>query len=195
MKLVCTSDTHGKHEQIDHFPPGNVFIHCGDFSDGSQDYLAKFDTWLGTLPYEHKIVIAGNHDWCAGKLKNAHYLLNETVTIDGVKFYGSPYTPKIGNFVFDYSRDSDQAELNWLTIPVDADIVITHGPAHGSGDRTIRNEHVGCKKLRDRLKLIDYTYHISGHVHEGYGMYDRHVNVSAMNANYKLVNALVELEI
>lgn len=193
MKLVCVSDTHGR--LLENLPDGDVFIHAGDFSDGSSNFLPQFDQWLDTLPYKHKIVIAGNHDFCAGPLRNAHYLCNETVTIDGVKFYGSPYTPRIGNFVFDYPRNSSEAYLNWLTISVDADVVITHGPAYGIGDK-VGLEHVGCKKLRERLNWIDFTYHIFGHVHEGYGFYlDKHANVSAMNHNYELVNPLVVLDI
>lgn len=196
MKLICTSDTHGRHEEINHFPDGDVFIHAGDFSNGGLNFLPKFDKWLGTLPYKHKIVIAGNHDFCAGPLKNAHYLLNESIIIDGIKFYGSPYTPRISNFAFDYLRGSKQAYLNWETIPNDTDVLITHGPAYGIGDKTVRNENVGCEKLFQRLHWIDYTYHIFGHVHEGYGLYaNKHANVSAMNYNYELVNPLVELEI
>lgn len=35
MRVVCVSDTHGAHEQLD-VPDGDVFIHAGDFSDGAQ---------------------------------------------------------------------------------------------------------------------------------------------------------------
>ncbi|MBT5370517.1 MAG: metallophosphoesterase, partial [Gammaproteobacteria bacterium] len=39
-------------------------IHAGDFSThGAIDEQEEFDTFLGTLPDPHKIVIAGNHDW------------------------------------------------------------------------------------------------------------------------------------
>jgi len=44
-------------------PDGDVLIHAGDFTlTGHVSEVKKFHTWLGTLPYKHKIVIAGNHD-------------------------------------------------------------------------------------------------------------------------------------
>ncbi len=36
MKIVCISDTHGKHTSIpsSSLPEGDVLVHCGDFSTG-----------------------------------------------------------------------------------------------------------------------------------------------------------------
>jgi hypothetical protein len=44
-------------------PPGDVLIHAGDLtSTGEVAQLESLDQWMGTLPHQHKIVIAGNHD-------------------------------------------------------------------------------------------------------------------------------------
>jgi predicted phosphohydrolase len=44
-------------------PDGDIFIHAGDFSAcGSLSEVQEFNEWLGDLPHEHKLVIAGNHE-------------------------------------------------------------------------------------------------------------------------------------
>uniref|UniRef100_F6WJR2 Calcineurin-like phosphoesterase domain-containing protein n=1 Tax=Ornithorhynchus anatinus TaxID=9258 RepID=F6WJR2_ORNAN len=44
-------------------PYGDVLIHAGDFTElGLPSEVKKFNEWLGSLPYEYKIVIAGNHE-------------------------------------------------------------------------------------------------------------------------------------
>ena len=62
LKLVCLSDTHGKHWDIS-VPHGDVLIHSGDFTNtGTLAEVEDFDAWLGTLPHKHKVVVPGNHD-------------------------------------------------------------------------------------------------------------------------------------
>ncbi|KAG9346926.1 hypothetical protein JZ751_005853 [Albula glossodonta] len=61
-RFVCVSDTHSRTDAIQ-MPYGDVFIHAGDFTElGLPSEVNKFNDWLGTLPYEIKIVIAGNHE-------------------------------------------------------------------------------------------------------------------------------------
>merc|ERR1719367_837758 len=66
VRIVCTSDTHSGVEdnpQSFTLPDGDVLIHAGDFTNyGEVDKVKKFNSWLGTLPHTHKIVIAGNRD-------------------------------------------------------------------------------------------------------------------------------------
>src|SRR6187200_3451602 len=101
MRIVAISDTHSKHEQIV-VPAGDVLVHAGDITlYGKLDELHAFNHWLGRLPHRHKIVIAGNHDKILQErsdlarsiLKNAIYLQDEAITIEGIKFYGSPWQP------------------------------------------------------------------------------------------------------
>ena len=65
IRIVCISDTHNftDHENFPNIPDGDILIHAGDFTNhGKSEELEKFNDWLGTLPHEHKIVVAGNHD-------------------------------------------------------------------------------------------------------------------------------------
>lgn len=60
------SDSHDCHDRIDvaALPPGDIFIHAGDFTQYSyRGEMDRFRDFLRRLPYKHKIVIAGNHDF------------------------------------------------------------------------------------------------------------------------------------
>lgn len=62
-RFVCVSDTHSRQSTIPFMPPGDVLLHGGDFSNvGLKTDLEYFNKWLKDLPYQHKVVIAGNHD-------------------------------------------------------------------------------------------------------------------------------------
>lgn len=54
----------------------------------------------------------------------------------------------------------------YAKIPVDIDILVTHGPPYDIFDRTSRNMKVGCDKLLQRSKAIKPKLHVWGHIHE-----------------------------
>mmetsp|Transcript_16731 Transcript_16731/g.18126 ORF Transcript_16731/g.18126 Transcript_16731/m.18126 type:complete len:280 (-) Transcript_16731:178-1017(-) len=61
--IVCVSDTHSKLHKIENFPPGDIIIHGGDFSNiGELPDIERFHSEFSELPYPVKIFIAGNHD-------------------------------------------------------------------------------------------------------------------------------------
>ncbi len=64
LKVTCVADTHSRHLDLGSLPPGDILIHAGDLIEhGSIEELhAAFD-WLSALPYAHKILVAGNHDY------------------------------------------------------------------------------------------------------------------------------------
>ena len=58
----------------------------------------------------------------------------------------------------------------WSNIPSDAEIVITHTPAHAVLDNTRFWTRAGCKALKSRLEnLQDCRMHVFGHIHEAHG--------------------------
>ncbi|CEJ82764.1 hypothetical protein VHEMI02812 [[Torrubiella] hemipterigena] len=60
IRIVCLSDTHNKRPTV---PLGDVLIHAGDFTEnGSYDEVRNELDWLSSLPYRHRILVAGNHD-------------------------------------------------------------------------------------------------------------------------------------
>ena len=61
MKLICISDTHGDHAQMQ-LPDGDVLLHAGDVTaHGSKADYADFLEWFAAQPHKHKVFIAGNH--------------------------------------------------------------------------------------------------------------------------------------
>lgn len=213
MRIVCLSDTHGRHAEIPSIPEGDVLVHAGDFTrfDTFADY-ANFNQWLGTLPHPHKIVISGNHERTLESnismgsllLSNAIYLLDQEVVIDGVKFYGSPWQPEFYNWAFNLPRGEPLRRI-WAKIPDDVQVLITHGPPFGILDKTRgfegdEGEHVGCRELTARLKsLKELRLSVFGHIHESAGvLQDRDVtfvNASICNHKYRVANSVKVINI
>jgi hypothetical protein len=104
-------------------------------------------------------------------LPNGVYYLEDTgITIEGLKIWGSPYSPTFGyGWGFNVDRGYDAAQI-WNQIPLDTDIVITHSPIYGYNDRAQNtNQNVGCSDLYHRLHEVKPHLHFAGHIHEGHG--------------------------
>lgn len=183
----------------DKMPDGDVLIHAGDFTDwGALTDIVDFSFWLQELPYKYKVIIAGNHDVkfelypemakaaLANKCEDVIYLNNRTVTIDGVKFFGCPYTPQFaGAFQLRLTPDADKDFWETL-IPDDIDVLITHGPPFGIMDSVQRweldVEHCGSQGLLERVVKIKPKLHVFGHIHESYGIIKQRYGITFVNA-------------
>lgn len=201
MKIVTISDTHTMERSLV-VPDGDVLIHAGDITGrGSIHDLEEFLDWFGGMPHKHKIVIAGNHDWCYENFLReeainktnqvATYLEDSSITIDGVKFYGSPWQPEFCNWAFNVPRGKQLAEI-WAKIENDTNVLITHGPPYKILD-LCSGGHVGCEDLLAAAqKLPNLKYHIFGHIHEGYGSMKfldvTYINASNCTGNYRPTN-------
>lgn len=182
MKLIIISDTHEKHEQVV-LPKGDVLIHCGDFTfQGVTQRVAAFANWMKKQDFAHKICIPGNHELSFGpavahrkivinliKEAGITYLEDSSTEIDGVKFYGSPWTPFFFNWAFNLPRGEMLAN-KWKQIPDDVNVLITHGPPHGILDQTSDNGSQGCEELAKRVKTLpNLKLHCFGHLHQDGG--------------------------
>lgn len=176
MDIVCVSDTHELHRELD-VPTGDVLICAGDFTMFSRSVAAirDFDQWLGELPHRHKLVIPGNHEFFLeadpGKrslLSNATVLIDEAIEIDGLRIYGSPLTPLYGG-AFGVSS-ADERTKRWARIPPAIDVLVTHGPPYGIMDSSLElPTPMGDSELLAAVQRIKPSLHIFGHVHGGYG--------------------------
>jgi len=210
LRLVCISDTHSLHRRIPDVPDGDVLIHAGDcLGAGTLDNLEDLNDWLETVPHRHKIVIAGNHDWvfqeapelARGALTNAIYLEDSGVEIEGVRFWGSPWTPIFQDWAFMLDR-GQAIHDRWKQIPDDTDVLVTHGPPKNIGDEAsmgFKCQNVGCVDLLHRIEQLRLKAHIFGHIHEGYGEYilggTRLVNASTCTVRYEPTNPPIVLDI
>lgn len=196
MKLCFISDTHSLHEQVQ-VPFSDVLIHSGDISgQGTEKEIRDFVKWFSGKENKHKIFVPGNHEILVEKNlsiykkifedNGIYFLCNDLIKIEGVSFFGSPYTPIFGKWAF-MRNEEERCDL-WNKAP-SADIVICHGPPY-----SILDKNVGCKYF---LKYCLYTTPslvAFGHIHESYGTFKDHamgtlfINSSQTNEKYKIVN-------
>ena len=79
-------------------------------------------------------------------LSNALYLEDSGIEIDGVRFWGSPWTPNFMDWAFMLDRD-ELLYQKWKAIPEHTDVLITHGPPKGIGDLVAMH---GCLYLQNK---------------------------------------------
>ena len=209
MNLTFLSDTHNKHNLIptDYLLGGDVIIHSGDVSSrGTEDEIDVFLNWYSKLPYTHKILIAGNHDFFfenaskyivdakMAKYPEITYLNDSGVEIEGIKIFGSPVQPYFHGWAF--NRIGEAINEHWDKIPLDTNILITHGGPLGIGynNVTLEGQDVGCPYLAIKItELSDLKIFCQGHIHEGYGSYQidngpLFLNASVLNRRYEMRN-------
>jgi len=184
MKIWAISDSHCKHLWLDIPDPKEVdmVIHAGD-AGGHRDLshndgeMREFLIWFSNLPYKYKIYIPGNHDTSveanfhnfATDYPNITVLIHQSINIEGINIFGSPYTPSFGHG-WAYNVARHKISKYWEQIPLNANIVITHGPPKGILDYTKANsnyyEKVGDSSLLDNIVKVNPKYHIFGHLHD-----------------------------
>jgi predicted phosphodiesterase len=161
MKILAISDLHGILPTD--LPEVDVICIAGDIiplgiqrkMDESRDWFFDvFAKWIDTLQCKHVLIVAGNHDffleyehsdteiWKKFVIefhdrnhKDVRWLFNEPTHIDGIKFFGTPWTNMFENawrkgiWAFESERN-DMAYYEKL-FNSDADVIITHdSPQH-----------------------------------------------------------------
>jgi Icc-related predicted phosphoesterase len=206
-----------------------ILVHCGDFSSTGKDHEVRdFADWLGMLRrkgyVKHCVVIAGNHDMvfdntCPNALRmyphaedrgrimayvsnaGADYIEDDSLIVEGVSFYGVPWTPRFFDWAFQIDSPEQDAEI-FARVPANTQVLITHGPAKGIRDLVPRGENIGSVALRAALDRIKPRIHAFGHIHETYGQQllangVLSVNASTCTGKYKPTNKpiVIDLEI
>jgi Icc-related predicted phosphoesterase len=181
MVIWHFSDTHGYHDLLN--VPENIDIaifsgDCSNFRDvyRSEQEILYFLEWYKSLNIRCKIMIAGNHDTALERKfiskqtlesSGIKYLENESIEIDGIKIWGSPYTPSFNDWSFNKKRD--KLHDLWQTIPEDTNIVVTHGPPAAILDLSYNSknllEYCGCTALKKRMLNLEPRLHLFGHIH------------------------------
>ncbi|MGH2623812.1 MAG: metallophosphoesterase family protein, partial [Sphingobacterium sp.] len=167
-----------RHENL-RIPESDVLIHSGDIGTRTDlQELDRFLNWFDRQPATHKVWIAGNHDLCLDarfmrenpsglklggisvfreamemvKQYNAHYLMNNDCTIEGLRFFGAPWSPSFQRHRWAFNQDPGaEIQKQWSRIPSDTDVLITHSPPFGCLDQvapshfevSLESQHVG----------------------------------------------------
>ncbi len=202
MHFTCISDTHGKHRDLK-LPGGEVLLHAGDCTNvGRRAGVIDFLDWFSEQNYEHKIFIAGNHDYFFERYSpeevaaiipdNVIYLNDSGIDLNGIKIWGSPVSPWFYDWAFNRRRGKE-IQQHWDLIPTDTDILITHGPPFGILDKTAAGLPVGCEDLTKTLEKIKPKVHLFGHIHEAQGERKidgtHYINASILDERYFMSNA------
>ena len=190
--------THTYHNLLEIPKDIDIVIFSGDCSNPRDPYsneleVRNFIDWFKCLPIKHKIFVAGNHDSSIEKglvtkkdftQYNIIYLENEHVVVEGIKIFGSPYTPTFGNWSF--MKERHKLDRIWdNAIDNDSDIIVVHGPPKGildlSYDRDNKLENCGDKSLWNKVQIVKPKLMLFGHIHD---------NKDIINAGTRTVRGL-----
>lgn len=206
-----THTLHGRLTQPIIAAKADILVHSGDFTANDthkkSSEIGDFADWCMMILrkgyVKHVVAIAGNHDeWfdptcpdtrkrgdpdiaerSRNRLRDAGiiYLQDSGYMIEGIAFWGSPWTGRFFDWAFQIDTAAQDEEI-FGRIPsrtqanVAIDVLVTHGPPYGIRDHVTRGqlgehtEHAGSPALREALDRVQPRIHAFGHIHEGYGM-------------------------
>jgi len=131
--------------------------------------ICKLSLNCAGLPHKTKIFVAGNHETNFPSQQREHtasllapsciYLQDSSVTVSGIKFYGSPWNGlRHNSFARAFSVSNSSLPPYWHRIPEDTDVLVTHSPAYGVADlgsnKHIFNVSRHCELCQDYHKVF-----------------------------------------
>jgi Icc-related predicted phosphoesterase len=223
MRIAALSDQHGFLPDV---PACDLLIIAGDICpDRFGPFLAMHEPeqqkswfnrrarpWLANAPAAHRILTWGNHDWCGQECAfpydspeqvsttDLQILVDQGTTVDSpegsITVWGTPWSNRIMNWAF--MKEPAELEAVYAQIPEGIDILVSHQPPYGFGDRLVTGvsrkvEHLGSRELLAAIKRVRPKLVICGHIHDGYGRFECDgvpvCNVSVVGEQYRLVRS------
>jgi Icc-related predicted phosphoesterase len=191
MRIVCLADLHGFLPAV---PTCDLLLVAGDICPTGDErpptqelwLRTTFARWLDDAPAGAIVGVAGNHDFVGETDPDAlralewHYLQDESIAIDGLSIYGSPWTSRFQEWAF--MQDEEELAARWARIPTGVDVLCTHSPPLGYGDR-IGDVSIGSPSLLAAIDALEPRLCVFGHLHSGFGRWRRGPSI-LVNASY-----------
>lgn len=209
MRILHISDTHG----LPPTPPDpdnfDVVVHSGDLMPNRTFGLKVVEEtfqayWIENTAHEfHEhyrakpfLFVPGNHDYIdpVPALRahgiDARSLCETSVELEGVTFYGHPWSPEFGG----WNWMCGEREMGERLAPFarrGANVLVSHGPMYGVLDRNRSGHRCGCKVLRSVLQDMAEPPKalLHGHIHEAAGLmrWSRGIDVSNAARTQRIV--------
>lgn len=143
-----------------------------------------FTEWLSCAP--PTIIVGGNHDFYLQKsiLENSlrlpcRVLENSATSVDGINIFGTPYSIEFCEWAYQATEPEHSVQSDDLVNLRDvfaspeavADVILSHGPPRGIGDKTVGGISCGSHTLRRHIIEHQPSLVLTGHIHKGYGVY------------------------
>lgn len=173
-------------------PTGDVIVHSGDLMPNRSfgirsieetwqphwvaENLGRLAAWIGARPF---LYTPGNHDYIDPTVAlraagvDAHLLIG-FAEVNGVGFYGHPWTPEFCGWNWMCGAVEMAERLAWFREMNDQgaiDVLVSHGPMYGVLDRNARGHRCGCPVLKKTLQEARHLPKamLCGHLHEANG--------------------------
>jgi len=229
MRIVALSDQHGHLPDI---PQCDLLIIAGDVCPdrigpflgmhAPEQQKSWFDRqvrpWLSAAPATHKILTWGNHDWCGQfcsfrsdspaevSTTDLQILIDEGTTVTAgdasISIWATPWSNQFMSWAF--MKAPEALAAVYAEIPVNVDVLVSHQPPYGFGDRTVdvhsgKAEHLGSRELLAAIERVRPRAVICGHIHSGHGRSEHQgipiYNVSLVDEQYRLAHQPTVVEL
>lgn len=223
------SDTHGfwHDEELCNgtsIEPCDLLLHAGDMmpvtdhgtSNQRRFLVQRWAEWLDEVPAEKIVWTPGNHDfllekpWARSYLEKlppkAVMLRGFSTTAFGLRIHGIPWSFSPEGWAFQAEHETAM-ERRCSQISENTDIILSHGPPAGYGDKTVSGHSIGSTALMQRIRQVRPKLVVYGHIHEGYGTWEWPpvadfegdpvilANCSRLDENYEPKNAIQTFEL
>lgn len=112
------------------------------------------------------------HYYKNSETAHVHYLQDSGCQVQGVNFYGTPWSVRCGRDWAFQALDNDEEGYGlaekYAAVPLGIDVLVTHQPPLGMqdmGDTTRQGSTMLAARVRDVKPLV----HVFGHIHTGHG--------------------------
>ncbi len=177
MTIAAISDLHGyipapaAQAVIDQ---ADIVCICGDI----ESYAMHTFAWINALK-KPVVLTPGNHDWFLSDPSGAktnwglgphiHVLIDEGCDINGIRFWGTPWSPIFFNWAF--MLPPDGLREKFAMIPENIDVLLCHSPPRIPRNRIDvvenRRDHCGSVELAEAVRRARPRHLLCGHIHTG----------------------------